>query len=205
MAKKNVPAIVSALGVLTAIITSLVAAVRKHGGDAEDIHRLATPDGELLLDEFARRIVEAGRIVKLFRPREYFVTRPGLSIWNELFTREILSVAKPGVSLASVGEPFVLDRPMCDAGIRGELRRERLGDGDIFENAGAFCAALAGMIDRQDDKFPVGCANVFYVRGASDKVFVVVINRKTNHWDIRTVSQSNSERWIAGTRAFPCN
>lgn len=60
MKKKNVSAIVSALGVLTSIFTALVSAVRKNGGAEEDLYRLATPEGENLIDEIAKLIIKAG-------------------------------------------------------------------------------------------------------------------------------------------------
>lgn len=61
MSKKNVSAIISALGVLMTIISELVALVRQFGGQDEDIHRLATPEGRSALEQVARLIVETGR------------------------------------------------------------------------------------------------------------------------------------------------
>ena len=68
MAKKDVSVIVSALGVLMSIITNLVSLVRKRGGTDEDIYRLATPEGESLLEKIADLIVVAGRFAgKVYR------------------------------------------------------------------------------------------------------------------------------------------
>lgn len=64
MAKKNVSTLVSALGVLMSIITALVSAVRKQGGTDEDIHRLATPEGESLIEKIAELIVNAGKPIE---------------------------------------------------------------------------------------------------------------------------------------------
>lgn len=61
---KNKSAIVSALGVLTSIITALVSAVRKHGGTDADIYRLATPEGESLLEKIAKLIVQASKPIE---------------------------------------------------------------------------------------------------------------------------------------------
>ena len=44
--KKDVSMLVSALGVLMSIITTLVYAVRKQGGTDVDIYRLATLEGD---------------------------------------------------------------------------------------------------------------------------------------------------------------
>lgn len=61
---KNKSAIVSALGVLMSIITALVSAVRKHGGTDADIYRLATPEGESLLEKIAELIVQASKPIE---------------------------------------------------------------------------------------------------------------------------------------------
>ena len=62
--KKDVSLLVSALGVLMSIITALVSAVRKQGGMDADIYRLATPEGESLLDKIAALIVQAGKPIE---------------------------------------------------------------------------------------------------------------------------------------------
>lgn len=62
--KKDVSMLVSALGVLMGIITALVAAVKKKGGSDDDFYRLATPEGENLIEKIADMIVQAGRKAK---------------------------------------------------------------------------------------------------------------------------------------------
>jgi hypothetical protein len=57
MAKKDVSAVVSGMGVAMSVITALVAKVRELGGSDEDIHRLATPEGENLLSGMAEVII----------------------------------------------------------------------------------------------------------------------------------------------------
>jgi len=49
------------MGLLMGIISELVSLVRQYGGQDEDIHRLATPDGRSVLEQIAKLIVEAGR------------------------------------------------------------------------------------------------------------------------------------------------
>jgi len=62
--KKDTSVIVSALGVLMSIITALVSAVRKQGGTDADIYRLATPEGESLIEKIAALIVQAGKPIE---------------------------------------------------------------------------------------------------------------------------------------------
>jgi len=57
MAKKDVSAIVSGAGLLTAVWTELVGAVREYGGTDEDIHRLSTPAGKKTIQAMAKSIV----------------------------------------------------------------------------------------------------------------------------------------------------
>lgn len=53
--------IVSGMGLALSIITNLVGKVRKAGGTDEDIHCLATPEGETTLEKMANIIVGAKR------------------------------------------------------------------------------------------------------------------------------------------------
>ena len=59
MAKKDIPLVVSGMGLAMSIITSLADAVRKLGGKDEDIHRLATPEGAGLIQKFAELVVSS--------------------------------------------------------------------------------------------------------------------------------------------------
>ncbi|MBI4993502.1 hypothetical protein HZC33_00880 [Candidatus Wolfebacteria bacterium] len=61
MAKKDVSKLISAMGVLMTIITALVAAVKRKGGMDEDIYRLATPEGEGLIEKIAELIAQVGQ------------------------------------------------------------------------------------------------------------------------------------------------
>jgi hypothetical protein len=57
MAKKDPSDIVSGAGMLTSIFTKLNKAVTTAGGKPEDIHRLATDEGDALLAQFAELLV----------------------------------------------------------------------------------------------------------------------------------------------------
>lgn len=59
MAKKEVSAIVSGMGVGMAILTSLMEKAKKRGLPEESIHRLATPQGDALLDKMVAVLTEA--------------------------------------------------------------------------------------------------------------------------------------------------
>jgi hypothetical protein len=67
MSKKDVPAIVSAMGVFTEIISSLSKLVAKFGGTMENIYRLATPEGGETLEKIARLIVESCESARRWR------------------------------------------------------------------------------------------------------------------------------------------
>lgn len=53
--------IIAGAGLVASIFTMLVKKVREAGGTDEDIHRLATPDGEDILNKVAEMIVSANR------------------------------------------------------------------------------------------------------------------------------------------------
>lgn len=55
--KRDVPLLVRGAGLLTSIFSGLVAAVKKRGGSEEQIHQLATPEGEAMLAKIADLIV----------------------------------------------------------------------------------------------------------------------------------------------------
>lgn len=68
MAKKDVSAVVSGMGLAMSIVTALVEKARKLGCSDEDIHRLATPDGETVLEKMAELMVQAKKAVEnIFR------------------------------------------------------------------------------------------------------------------------------------------
>ena len=83
MSKKDVPAIVSAMGVLMSLLDGLVKVVRAAGGTMGDLYWLVTPEGEGLLVKIGRLVAEARRIfsvnrAQLFDPVKFL--GPGWSI-----------------------------------------------------------------------------------------------------------------------------
>ena len=57
--KKNVSGLVSSLGMLMSIFTKLFEKMRNAGLGDEDLHRLATPEGDILLDKFVELMAKA--------------------------------------------------------------------------------------------------------------------------------------------------
>jgi hypothetical protein len=65
MAKnRNVEAMISAAGFITALISNLLTEVERLGGSAEDLHRLVNPEGKTLVTQIAWLIVGAERKVE---------------------------------------------------------------------------------------------------------------------------------------------
>lgn len=63
--KKNVEAVVSAMGALLSIIVELVRLIKEYGGEiGADIYRLAQAEGQGTLKDIARLIVECGQRVR---------------------------------------------------------------------------------------------------------------------------------------------
>ncbi len=70
--KKEVEAIVSGMGVFTAIISRLAELVKELGGSIKNLYRLATPEGSETLKVVARVIVDAAK--KITVPGRFFMT-----------------------------------------------------------------------------------------------------------------------------------
>lgn len=64
MAKKDVSAIVSGMGMALSILQSLADKAKKKGCTDEDLHRLATPEGEAILEKIADLIAESRNLDK---------------------------------------------------------------------------------------------------------------------------------------------
>lgn len=138
-----------------------------------------------------------------FDPHEFFKTRDGLYVWDG-FRDRILPVAKkveavPASQIAS----FDLVKPAND----GEIHRE-LPEGYLFEDASAFCAYLAELIEQQKDGgegtlLNSGYWNIFYVLGANGPVFAVGVYWRSGRrrWDVGAIPLFGG-RWGAGDRAF---
>ena len=140
-----------------------------------------------------------------FDPEKFFRIRKGLHVWDD-FNR-ILSSAASSVesTLEARLAMFDLGKALNDAEIQTELP-----DNYVFEDAGIFCAYLAGMIDRQengeereDGLLVNGYANIFYVRGKNGEVFAVVVSWFSDDrgWFVAARPLVGA-RWGAGYRVF---
>ncbi|MBU1092177.1 hypothetical protein KJ836_00620 [Patescibacteria group bacterium] len=139
-------------------------------------------------------------------PKKFFKTRngnDGLYVWDG-FRDRILSVTDEVESLlGSTISSFDLSKAATDADIRNELP-----EGHVWQDASAFCACLAGLIERQKngeegDLITTGCANIFYVVGIDGEVFTVHVSwySDARKWRIRA-STLDDFQWLADSRAF---
>jgi len=71
--EKEVSAIVSGAGLISSVWTALEAAVREHGGNDRDLHRLSKPEGKDAITEMAQAIVAPRRLKSLGKCEEYRV------------------------------------------------------------------------------------------------------------------------------------
>ncbi len=143
---------------------------------------------------------------KLFFPKEFFQTREALWISDD-FKKYILLVAKSIEKTKTISVSLIdFEKSMTDEEIRAEL-----SESYIF-NTDEFCLYLADKIQQQSKGkeegklFLNGYTNIFYVRGKSDEVFMVVVV-----WDVDgrgwlvCAYRSVTYRWRANSRVFSCN
>lgn len=152
-------------------------------------------------EDAIKQIVEG--LEELFFPERFFATRAGLCVLGG-FVERILSAASP-TKKASREDFGTLDLPcnMTDAEIRAEL-----GLHHTFEDVSEFCAILASMIKKQwggksGRLLNNGDANIFYVRGINDNVYVVNVrwNSVNRDWGVNAFLRSD-DHWFVGYRAF---
>lgn len=155
---------------------------------------------------FLRRLgtIQLPERTNVFDPQQFFQVRQGLFVWDA-FRERIVAAAwstllLPATEIAS----FDLVTRANDEAIQSELP-----DGHVFEDAGEFCACLAGMLECQKqgdaagDLITTAYANIFYVRGVAGEVFAVNV-----YWDkgyrewLVNVYPLNADPWDAGRRVF---
>ena len=109
MAKKDVPAIIRGLGVGMSILQLLMAKVMAIGGTEEDVHRLATPEGETLLEKLADLIVNSAK--NIFR----------IMIGGNRTTEEVVTAGKYGWANSNINSQNFPMRPQRSDGATIEL------------------------------------------------------------------------------------
>lgn len=141
-----------------------------------------------------------------FNPREFYTTRKGLYVWPG-FAGRVLPAVGDEVCLAEEINlsPFTLTEHAADAVIR-----ENLPESHVFE-ADELCAIGRHLIEGQPNGkeghlLSNGYANLFYVKGKSDQVFVVDFNwyAVDREWDVHAWGLAG-RTWPAGCRVFSRN
>lgn len=145
-----------------------------------------------------------------FVPEEFFVSRPGLCVWNEFISNIVASVRITQTR-------FVITPQSLDI----ESNFPKLKDSDIFQKfklkqvfngETEFCLTLAAMINRQSHCEAGalqnnGDANIFYVRRADSMLFTVTVECHTHNYDkewlIRTPYFDSTE--YDSVRVFFCD
>ena len=182
----------------SALAVKFAKAMESAGATPEEINGMSEDK------EFLQNMLENYRD---FDPHQFFVTRPALWVSSD-FCDMILSVAKKTAKVSlSVTGYFDLPTPMNDAEIQKQLRERH-----IYNDASKFCSILAGMIVRQPsgedgDLITNGKANLFYVRGKDNEVFVAVVywDFDIRAWRVRADRLRVSLQCHAGCRAFSPN
>jgi hypothetical protein len=149
MAKRDVAGIVAGAGLLTSIFTEFAQAVYDRGGTAEDIHRLATPEGRAIIGKLAELTV-CGTYGNTFilsidysRPLAEVVAAGNYNyadpnITEENFPTNKVDPAVDGNPTGVQGAVAMLVQPDCHIDsmrILGELDRIGLRPGSMFELA----------------------------------------------------------------------
>lgn len=123
MSKKDVPAIVSAMGVLMSLLDGLVKAVKAVGGTMEDLYRLATPEGQGLLAEIGQLIARVGKIIFIDRTQPFDPVQFLGKDWS-IEEQDECSLALTQLNFAKVHLVNMLREG--ETGINGEEWLERL-------------------------------------------------------------------------------
>ncbi len=138
---------------------------------------------------------------------DFFETRKGLIVYHE-FKKYIIDPAleKLKVLPAKVGMQLDLPKNMMDDTEIGKM----LGENHVFENAKAFCYYLKATLENQwdgtsEDLLNNGNANIFYVRGLNEMVFVVHVIWKFDTWHVHATDPKIYRRENSGSRAFSCS
>ena len=119
------------------------------------------------------------------------------------FNYRILSEVKKATSLGAKITGFHLAKSLTPMEVRFMLP-----DSHVFENTGAFCIQLAGMVTKQSEGqegalASSGRANIFYVRGATGQMFVVecLWDTSRSRWFLQAYQLSDFS-WDSGCRVF---
>jgi hypothetical protein len=222
---KNVPAIVSAMGVFTSIISSLAELVKKFGGTMENIYRLATPEGSETLEQIARLIVGAAKDAKK-KAEELFQligqimipARAGEFVAKDFFVVNTAENAPAKISY--VGENFQkrylgkIEKPFSGSTLAGRQLNENALDEKIIAKIGGEAKAEITLyegyaaIAQQPNGPDSGCGklkawNIFYIRDINGELGAVRVDWHGGGWDVSAYELENE--WHAGPVVFSRN
>ena len=225
MSKKDVPAIVSAMGVFTSVISSLAELVKKFGGTMENIYRLATPEGSETLEQIARLIVGAAKDAKK-KAEELFQfigqiiipARSGEFVAKNFFVVNTTENAPAKISY--VGENFQkrylgkIEKPFSGSTLAGRQLNENALDEKIIANIGGEAKAETTLYEvyaamaQQPNGPNSACGklkvwNIFYVRDIFGVLGAVCVGWSGDGWDVFACELE--DEWNAGCTVFSRN
>ena len=215
MPKQNISSIVRGAGLAAGIWVALDKAVRKRGGTDEDLHRLATNEGEKLIGKIADLIVEAGRKKQLLLELVGTVTIPAIS--QRFVAAEKFVVADSPVRIAWLGSNFQewflgkTENPIPETTLRyAKLTRAEL-DGPIMTELGdakeSTLSHIYGLMARQANGeegvlLTNSWANIFYVRDVNGVLRAVGASCDGGGWYVSADSVGRPSGWSVGSRVF---
>ena len=149
------------------------------------------------------RQLTVGPLTDSFNPHVVFQTREGLWV-SPQFTDRILSVVRDVAKRESATslQSFTLVKDALDTQIRAGLPENHLVEP----------WQIAALITKQPkgeegDLLTNGYANLFYVKGKAEQVFVVHVHwfAGNREWYVNAWKLVENDRWYSGHRLFSCN
>ena len=221
---KDISAIMSGMGVGISILDSLVKKVKKRGLTDEDIHKLAMPEGDELLEKFADLIAESSNralsksellksLGTVFIPAttERFVVK-------EKFVVNIEDNAQ--VKISYLGNNFEewffgkVEEPAAVTTLRYAKLLKSSVDGPILVEVGDRAEVLLSQIftlieQQKNGESSVlldnGYANIFYVRDASLALRAVLVDWDGDGWSVGAGSVDDPHAWSGDDQVFSRN
>lgn len=220
MARKDVSAVVSGLGLGCGFIIALDKARQKLGVSEENFHAAIAEESPLIL-KFAEMIAEFSR-PKLLE----LVGTITISATTKKFVvkeRFVLSIGSDvAVKISYLGDNFKAwfsektEEPFAGSTIQSfKLRQSSLDQPIITELGGeakaeTTLAEIYALMERQKNGehgilLANGWANIFYVRDASGVLRAVRVYWCDGGWDVDAYSTSDPRGWSGGLRVFSRN
>lgn len=185
-----------------------IGAFGRAGGTPEMLQQAA--DDRLLMQKLVglfQPTVLASAIAATFVTSAYFVTRPGLWVSDDFASRITSAYPKALIHRGLEGvESFDLANVSYDHQI---IARSEIGGEENMRKHAFTPDQIAALIDLQPEGSPGkllsnGYANLFYVVGKSEVLFVVSVYWTTGgrEWSVSAWELGENGRWNAGFRVF---